>query len=184
MQRSPESREQGKVPKDMTDLFRMWDKATQGVAGIAKASKLRMAELQKESAIMREELAEERARRTALEAAFTAYKVDSEAALAAKDTTIAANVEDMKQKDAHIDQLEERVRILMARIQEKDAAMERQTALSRDNTERIRQVEEREIRWARHFKKMLGELPESCARDGSDRGEEQPGRPRKKAKLS
>ncbi|KAM5530839.1 hypothetical protein V8D89_015483 [Ganoderma adspersum] len=187
LQRSSESREQGKDPKDLTHLFRMWDKATQGVAGIAKASKLCMMEWQKASAAVREELAGEQARRTAIDAAFVAYKLKSEAALAAKDTTLAANAEAIKQKDARTGQLEESVSTLTARVQEQVAVVEKQTALLQDQTEHIRKLKEREIRWAAHMKEMLGELresPSSRARDGADQDDEEPRGPRKRVKLS
>ncbi|PIL25917.1 hypothetical protein GSI_11670 [Ganoderma sinense ZZ0214-1] len=175
-----ENREQEKAPKDMTDLFRMFEKAAQGMMGMAQASKPYMVQWQKESAAVREELAEERVRRTALDAAFAAYKLESEAAL-------AANAEAMKQKDARIGHLEESVSALTARVQEQAAAVDRQAALSQDQTERIQELKQREKRWVAHMKEMLAELHRSSSpqvRNGAASDEEEARGPRKRVKLS
>nr|VWO95845.1 N/A [Ganoderma boninense] len=135
---------------------------------------------QKESAALREELAEERARRTALDTAFAAYKLESEAAL-------AANAETAKQKDAQIGQLEESLSALTARVQEQATVVDRQTTLSQDQAERIQELEEREVRWAAHMKEMLAELPGSSIsrlRDRAASDEEEAGGLRKRVKLA
>ncbi|KAI1790597.1 hypothetical protein LXA43DRAFT_1146300 [Ganoderma leucocontextum] len=178
-QNTLEHREPEKVPKDMAGLIRIWEKAAQGMVGIAQASKHHITEWQKESAAMREELAAEQACRAALDAAFAAYKVESEAAL-------AANAEAMQQKDAQINQLEESVHTLTARVQEQAAIVERQTALSQDQTERIQELREREIRWTAHMEEMLAEVrePPSPRMRADAHGDGDAEGPRKRLKLS
>ncbi|TBU59874.1 hypothetical protein BD310DRAFT_923899 [Dichomitus squalens] len=154
-----------KTFKKMTSVGRLGDAAIMNVK----------AAYEKESAALREELAQERARSAALGADLATVKKESKAALASRDETIS--------------QRDESVRALTARLKEKTEFAETQTLLAQDQTRRIRELEDMNTEWTSDMKVLKAisakwlQSPSPRLTNDAHIAEEENG-PRKKPRLT